>query len=184
MRRRLLSALAALAIFSASYAWGADKRITLYPGEQTVLEVTALQRIAVGDPSVVEASTLGDGREVLIVGRGLGRTNIILWNVEGRRQTLEVTVVPAHLAKSASALRDLLKDVRGVEVKVVGDMLTVKGKVATPGDFDRVDKAARTYGATNLVDPPPSLQPAVEDVIKQRLHEQGLAPREGDEAGR
>lgn len=182
MRRRRLSAFAALAILSASHAWGADKQITLYPGEQTVLEVTALQRIAVGDPSVVEASTLGDGREILIVGRGLGRTNIILWNVEGRRQTLDVSVVPAHLAKSASALRDLLKDLKGVEVKVIGEMLTVKGKVATQGDFDRVDKSARLYGATNLVDPPLALQPAVEDVIKQRLREQGLEPREGDEA--
>jgi len=164
-----LSALAALALL-ASAAPADAREITLYPGEQTVLDVSAIKRIAVGNPSVVEASVLGDGREVLLVGRGQGRTNVIVWNVEGRQDTIYVNVVPAGLADKVRQMSDMLGDTPGIEIKVVGTMVVVGGTAATSDDYDKVARVAQLFSARNLVERP-AHNPAADALIQERLRQ-------------
>ncbi|MBL8914682.1 MAG: pilus assembly protein N-terminal domain-containing protein [Archangium sp.] len=65
-------------------------------GEQKVLQFPGLQRIAVGDPAIVDVKTIGDG-EVLLVGGAAGRTTLLVWTADGARHKVNLQVASADV---------------------------------------------------------------------------------------
>ena len=107
-------------------------------GEQRTLPVTgSLTRIAVGDPSVADVLVIrGDRRGgVLLVGKGAGTTNVMLWEGSGAPRTLTVNV-------TTNAARALL-GAGTPDVKVLGGTALITGRAATMEQHQRAVAAAQ-----------------------------------------
>ncbi|TQF16479.1 hypothetical protein FJV41_08340 [Myxococcus llanfairpwllgwyngyllgogerychwyrndrobwllllantysiliogogogochensis] len=80
--------LLALALVGTSAA--AEERIELKPGEQRVLDLKDLTRVALGDVNTAEVKTLGKG-QLEVTGREAGTTKLLVWKKSGER--LEYSIV-------------------------------------------------------------------------------------------
>ncbi|QGZ62919.1 type II and III secretion system protein family protein [Paraburkholderia acidisoli] len=112
--------------------------IDIAVGEQRTLAVPGtLTRVAVGDPAVADVLVVrGDRRGgLLLVGKGAGTTNVMLWAGGGEPRTLTVNVT----TPAARALLD--GDTPGV--KVLGDTALITGSAPTMESHQRAVAAAR-----------------------------------------
>ncbi len=124
------------------------------------------QRFAVGDPGVAEAVVVSP-TELLINGKGLGTTSLIVWETAGqpRLYAVEVTADAPGLQRY---LRGLLPD-ESISVDANGNSVTLSGQVKDPNAVARAVEIAKTTGATvidNLVAPP-----AVQVLLQVRFAE-------------
>ncbi len=106
-------------------------------GEQRTLPVTgALTRVAVGDPSVADVLVIrGDRRGgLLLVGKGAGTTNVMVWE-NGVQRTFTVNV-------TTNAARALLGP-GTPDVKVLGGTAIITGSAANMEQHQRAVAAAQ-----------------------------------------
>ena len=142
--------------------------LSLEPGEIRTLATDAIQRVAVGDPQVVDV-TLVSVKELLLKAVGVGTTNLIVWDRQGQR-VWNVEVVDQKPAALEEELRRLVTDLgfSGVSVKREDERLFLTGEAPSEEDVDRLDEMLSAYRdqVTNLVaatpppPPPPSAPPA------------------------
>ncbi|POR49354.1 pilus assembly protein CpaC [Paraburkholderia eburnea] len=112
-------------------------------GEQRTLPVTgALTRVAVGDPSVADVLVIhGDRRGgLLLVGKGAGTTNVMVW--EGGVQRTFTVNVTTHAARA-------LLGPGTPDVKVLGGTAIITGSAATMEQHQRAVAAAQGSVATS-----------------------------------
>jgi pilus assembly protein CpaC len=125
-----------------------------------------LSRFSVGDPNIAEATVLSP-TEVLINGKGLGTTTLLIWDNGG-----EVKVNSVEVTADAPGLQRFLKQLmpdEEINVSASGNTVTVSGTVKDPNSVARAVDIARATGATvidNLVAPP-----AVQVLLKVRFAE-------------
>lgn len=111
----------------------------------THLELTfekAIQRIAIGDPEVVEQQTLTD-REVLLRGLSVGRTSLIVWYTDGTYERTHVWV-----KKDLQLLERALADVHpSVTVDIAPDReaYVLRGRVPNLLMRRAAEQAAEAY---------------------------------------
>jgi len=112
---------------TSSAAMGAVPTLDLMVGEQRPLAAgRALQRVAVGDPSVADVLIVKGERRggVLLVGKAAGATNVMLWE-RGSDTPLVYSV------KVASAAAHALLGGDSGEVAVLGGNTVISGSAAT-----------------------------------------------------
>ena len=132
--------------------------ITIAKGTSTVISTpTPIQRIAIGDPSVADASAVST-REVLVTGKGVGNTSLIVWDAADNRRVYNVEVgvdVPALERQ----LRALFPG-EPVTVSGSGNTVILGGRATTGIAARRVQEFVRTTGATTIdnIAAPPSAQ--------------------------
>ena len=66
----------------------AAERIDLYVGEIKILDMTGIERIAVGNPTVVSNSLLNNGQFILIA-ESAGSSNIHVWFANGKEKEMK-----------------------------------------------------------------------------------------------
>lgn len=175
MRLRLAAALALLMAIPALRDAYAAAEIRLVVGEQRVLNVQALARLAVGDPRVADVQVLGDGRQILITAKRVGQTNLIIWNVEGRKDTIPITVVAKDPDVIAIQIRDLLGEIEGVNIRVVGDRVVLDGRVFTQSDVARIERVTQLFpNVANFVEIDRTAQRLIIEEINRSLHGNGI----------
>ncbi|HEX9054085.1 MAG TPA: pilus assembly protein N-terminal domain-containing protein [Gemmatimonadales bacterium] len=114
----------------------------------------ALQRFSVGDPGIAEA-TIVSPTEVVINGKGLGSTTLLIWD-----NSSQVKVYSVEVTADAPALERYLRQVmpdEQIAVTASGNSVTLSGSVKDPNSVQRAIDIARTSGATiidNMVAPP------------------------------
>lgn len=87
MRLLILSVLV-----SSTFAFAqATGTVELVAGEQKVLDLPGIQRIAVGDGAVVDVKTIGNN-QVLLTAQSEGKTTMQVWKSGGERLTYLLTV--------------------------------------------------------------------------------------------
>lgn len=117
---------------------GLPPSVDIAVGEQRTLPVTgSLTRIAVGDPSVADVLVIRGDRHggVLLVGKGAGTTNVMLWECSAAPRTLTVNV-------TTNAARALL-GAGTPDVKVLGGTALITGSAATMEQHQRAVAAAQ-----------------------------------------
>jgi Flp pilus assembly secretin CpaC len=112
----------------------AEEPVRLAPGEQKVIEVPGVRRIAIAAPDVADVKTIGKS-QLLITGLRRGRTTLTLWT-DGR-QFQRIVEVDAPRAE------DLTRELKAfgfddVEVRTVGEKLVVNGHVDSLGDMRKL----------------------------------------------
>ena len=133
LRHVLRSMLALLAVISVTsgpfvaWAQGSMTPISVRTGESTVVATPRLTRVAVGDSKVVGVVAVGNS-EIVISGRGAGRTTVLIWSGYGQR-SFDVTVTEQNL----EALRGLIQGAIGdknVTVAASEHSVVLEGNVA------------------------------------------------------
>jgi pilus assembly protein CpaC len=110
-----------------------------------VITQTPLQRFSVGDPAVAEAVVVSP-TEVLVNGKTLGTTTLVLWDNANapRLYSVEVTADAPGLERY---LRQLLPDEQ-INVTATGNSVTLSGTVRDASSANRAVEIARGSGAT------------------------------------
>ena len=125
----------------------ADRRdLLLTTGEDKAVDLdfeanTTANGISIGNPLVV-ATTLvkiQDKKQLIFKPLKNGETTVTVRDTEGNiRLIFLVRVAPSNLTEIANELRDLLRDVEGVEIRVVGSKIVLEGEVLVPADYGRI----------------------------------------------
>jgi len=116
----------------------------------TVTSVPVIQRVAVGFGDVAEAAAVGP-REVLVSGKAVGSTSLIVWQEGGGKLYFNVTVRPNTTATSIKLeglRRELKQELPGQQVAatVENDTVFLRGTVKDLTSADRAVAIAGTMG--------------------------------------
>ncbi len=106
---------------------------------------TAFQRFSIGDPGVAEAVVVSP-TELLINGKALGTTSLLLWENDATAHFYSVQV-----AVDAPGLQAYLRQVLDeskIEVNASGSTLTLTGEVRDPTAAEHAADIAKAAGAT------------------------------------
>ncbi len=98
-------------------------------GKSTLIRLPApVIRISVGNPSVADV-VLINPREVYLLGKSIGSTNVILWGKSG-----QATIVDVAVAMDTAALQDklnqLLPSEKNIKVSASADTVVLSGRVS------------------------------------------------------
>jgi pilus assembly protein CpaC len=149
--------------------------IALGVGEQKILQLADVSRVAIGDPEIADVKQVGGGGELLLTGVGEGRTSLLVWRRNRPRLSYLVTVRAQDPKEVVSEVRALLGDREGVQVRVVGDHVYLEGETLTPDDSARVQDVAQLFPSVrNLVRPGANAQKLAATALNKALQRAGL----------
>ena len=104
--------------------------MTLSIGKSTLVRLPApIERISVGDPSVADV-TLISNRELYLLGKTFGSTNVIMWGRAGATTIIDVDVGVDARALEAR-MRELLPAEKGIAVLTAADAVVLSGSVSS-----------------------------------------------------
>lgn len=152
-----LFALALAGALPAAAAAQAGPVVTLSRGTSTVLTTpNVIERISIGDPEVADAVAVSP-REILLTGRGVGTTSLIVWDASQRR------VYDVEVGVDAAALERQIREIfpnEGVRVSATGSTVILQGSASTGTVARRIVELAGTTGATiiDYLNAPPAQQ--------------------------
>jgi pilus assembly protein CpaC len=118
--------------------------LDLQLGKASLLRLPqTVERISVGNPTIADV-TMISAREVYVLGKDLGTTNIIIWAVGGQATIVDVKVNadPALLEKE---LRETLPGETDIKVKTTADSLILVGTVSDAVKADYAVQIAQAW---------------------------------------
>jgi pilus assembly protein CpaC len=122
----LCGLLCALAL--SAQAAEPHKTLRLSLGEQQSLQTKySVKRSAIGNPGVASLRVL-DSRNFLITAKGLGSTNLLLWQGQNEPTTIQIDVVPDVSANASF----------GVAIDASGDKTVLSGKTSSLSQHDQL----------------------------------------------
>lgn len=161
----MVTALLAALVLSA-------EPVVLSPGEQEVLRVPGLTRIAVGDPAVADVTPTSKG-ELLVLGKKLGRTTLTLWTARGL-ETRQLVVDDGHASELGQRLKSLVSP--SLRVERFSSYTVVDGTLDSVEEWSRLNALV---GSDPNVKVLARLNPRVLPVVAQRItaefHKAGLS---------
>lgn len=122
-----------------------DRTVSIVHGRSVlIVEPTALARVSVTDEAIADAIVVSP-REVLLNGKGLGSTSLLLWDDRGGRRlyTIEVTPDGETLERH---LRRIFPD-DPINVQVSGGTIYLSGSVHTETIAEHAIEIAKATGA-------------------------------------
>jgi pilus assembly protein CpaC len=160
----LLAAAGALLLWAqAAQAQSEGSTISLGIGQQRVITVPNVQRVAIGDPEIADVKQVGGGNELLVTGVAEGRTSLLVWRVNDSRISYLVVVRKQDPKEVVSEIRALLGDREGIQIRVVGSTVYLDGETITTDDYERVQQVVSLY------------QPAVKSFVRPSGNAKKLA---------
>ena len=121
--KKILTAL--FLLFLTGTATASDQ-ISMFIGEIKILEVGAIDRVAVGKGDLLSTTILENG-QLLVLAEKAGETTVHIWYSDGAESDVKIQVLEADSNRLVLELRTLLADLRNVEVKEVGQKLFLTG---------------------------------------------------------
>src|SRR6202140_2022427 len=134
-RAAALAACAALLPVPAR-AQGESASISIGLGQQKVIQVGSVARIAIGDPEVADVKQVGGG-DLLVTGISEGRTSLLVWKTNQSRASYVVLVRNQDPKEVVSEIRALLGDREGIQIRIVGEHVYLDGETPTTDDRER-----------------------------------------------
>lgn len=132
----------------ALLALASNMTVTL--GKSTLLRLpTAVSRMSVGNPAVADVILISP-REIYILGKTVGATNVILWTAGGQTAVIDITV-GMDTASLQGKLQLLMPNEKDIKVSAAADSLVLTGKVADAMKVDRAVALAEAYGGKKVV---------------------------------
>lgn len=138
------------------------RRVLLSTGEDKVVDLdfdvdSSPQAIQVGNTQVsaVTVVKIGDlRRQVIFKPLKGGETTVTVRDSEGTIKIIfDVVVTQTNLLRRAGEIRELLRDIEGIDVKVIGPNIVLDGEVFVPDDYARLRAVTnqKPYADTVLV---------------------------------
>lgn len=154
------------------------EKVELDAGASRVLQADFnIETIAVGDPEILGCVKVRD-QELLINAKTAGQTNIFVWG-KGDRQDqkaeIQVIVRSRGLETTATEIREAVKNIEGVTVRVTGNRVFVEGAAFSHNDFKRIETVIKDMpNVVNLVELSPVMKEIVKGEIDKALAAQGF----------
>lgn len=130
--------------------------IALSPSQIFTLPAEGVERIAIGNPNVLDV-TIVSPNELLLQAKGGGTSDLFVWDAQGQRRFI-VTVVDPQSTAAADQLMELKEilqqlELNGVNVTMRGDRYFLSGAVDSEVQFAQLEQLVTTYGEmmVNLV---------------------------------
>ncbi|OFZ72237.1 MAG: hypothetical protein A3K03_07415 [Bdellovibrionales bacterium RIFOXYD1_FULL_44_7] len=158
----------------------ADKRkLLLTTGEDKVVDmdfdVGGEKYVSIGNPQVVTFQIInvgGQRRQVVFKPLKAGETTVTIRNEEGTISIIfYVKVTGSNLLRQAGEIRDLLKDIEGIDVRIVGQKIIIDGEVLVPNDYGRLLAIAKDEAYKALVINLVTLSPLAMQVLSGRIQQ-------------
>lgn len=119
-------------------------QMTLVEGKSTLMRLPyQAQRMSVGDPRIADANLLNT-REVYIVGKAPGTTNLILWNKNNDVTIIDIAV-RLDTSQLQARLAELLPAEKDIHVSTAADTVIVSGVVSDAATAEQVIMVATAY---------------------------------------
>ncbi len=117
--------LAFLLILMTTGAFATD-HISMFLGEIKIIEVGAIDRVAVGNGELLSTTMLDNGQLLLLAEKD-GETTVHIWYSDGSESDIKVQVLVSDQGRLVHELQTLLADLPGVKVQVVGQKIFLTG---------------------------------------------------------
>lgn len=118
--------------------------MSLTIGKSTLVRLPApISRISVGNPAVADV-TLISSRELYLLGKTYGSTNVILWSRGGPTTIIDVAV-GLDSAALQGRLRELLPNEQGIKVSTAADSVVLSGEVSSAQQADHAISIAEAF---------------------------------------
>jgi putative type II/III system pilus formation protein len=138
-----------------------EEKVVYLDEQQSFMPGYPVGDIAIGNPDVADFKVQPGRREILLFGKGTGKTTLTVWDQQKvKRHEVLISVADRKAAETEAELRDMLKDLPGLQVRTLAGQLAITGTVTTEEDRDLVDRIATASGAQNLVRYAPPAAPA------------------------
>jgi pilus assembly protein CpaC len=156
------------------------RRVLLSTGEDKVVDLdfdvdSSPAAIQVGNTQVTAVTTvrIGDQRRQLIFKplKG-GETTVTVRDNEGTIKIIfDVVVTQTNLLRRAGEIRELLRDVDGIDVKVIGSNIVIDGEVLTTDDFARLRAVTNQKGYAENVLVLAKIAPLALTMLSKKIQE-------------
>jgi len=124
--------------------------ITVLKGTSVSIPVPdGIRKIITANPNIVDARPSDDGKGVLVSGLEAGTSEVRIQQLQGA-DLVDNVVVSDNLNQTLVEVKDLLSDVEGLDMKVLGNKIVFKGNILTKSDFDKVTKIVNAYPGSIL----------------------------------
>lgn len=119
-------------------------------GKSTLLKLPApAARISVANPAVADIRLINP-REVYLLGKSIGSTNITLWSKSGRSTQVDVTV-GADIVGLQSRLKEILPNERDIRVHAARETLVLTGTVQGGLSKEKAGQLAEAYAGKRVL---------------------------------
>lgn len=129
-----------------SEAKAEKRRLLLASGEDKTVDLefdanVGANGISYGNPVIAVATLvkIGDKKQIVFKPLKAGETTVTVRDAEGNMRVIfYIHVTANNLLRIASELRNLLRDIEGLDIRVVGSKVIVEGEVIVPLDYGKV----------------------------------------------
>ena len=150
-----------------------DVEVVLGVDKHLELDFIPNRQVQVGNRSVLDYEFLVGRKEITLKGLKPGTTNVTLRDNTDpdKKLTLNIKVTTNPQSKVLQDLQSFLKDIEGIEIKVVGDTITLDGFLVIPDDIGRILYILEKYpDIVNLVELSPQTQREVAKKMQEEIH--------------
>lgn len=157
----------------------ADKRVLrLTVGEDKTVDLdfdvhSQGEAIMVGKPAilgVIPVDVEGRRRQLTFKPAAEGTTTVsVRDNNANIKLVFDVRVTSSNLSRQMMEIKSLLRDIEGLEMRLVGQKIILDGEILVPADMGRVTQVAKEYGGVilNLT----KMSPFALSVVARRIQE-------------
>ncbi len=165
----------------------ADKRrLLLTTGEDKAVDLdfevnAGANGISYGNPQILTTTLVkvGDKRQLVFKPLKAGDTTVTVRDNDGTIQLIfQVRVTGSNLLRMAGEIRNLLRDVEGLEVRIVGSKVVVEGEVLVPADYGRLLTVIQDKAYSDFVLNLATLSALAMQVVARKIQQDisGFAP--------
>ncbi len=118
---------------TASFAADSPKDIVIAKGEQKEIELKDIRNFSVGNPEVISYKLLPKQGKLLVKGKKVGFTDVIIWSARGK-ETFSLYVLSKQKFLKTFQLADALKNLN-LEIDIKGPVMTASGTLSDFSDY-------------------------------------------------
>ncbi len=108
--------------------------IVLSKGEQTELTIENLRNFSVGNKEVISYKYLPAKHKILIKGKSLGFSDLIVWKHKGLKSIFRIYVISKREQLKQMEVLQILKGLN-LYTKIVGEILYISGTISSVADY-------------------------------------------------
>lgn len=163
---RALGALVACCLFAQPLAAKAEESINLAVGQQRVLNLSGMTRVAIGNDKIVDVKGLSPS-QLLITGIAVGQSEVTIFRGQNAIK-YAVTVTAADARQVLREVKKLLGDREGIEINAQGDRIMLEGYALTLDDMQRVEQITQMF--PQVVKNNVRLDPSAKNMVAQQVN--------------
>jgi pilus assembly protein CpaC len=181
---RLCCLAASLLLAAAARAPGEGGTLTLAVGQQKVIQIGNVARVAIGNPEIADVKQVGGGGDLLLTGVTEGRTSLLVWKSNDARLSYVIAVHRQDPKEVVSEVRALLGEREGIQIRVVGERVYLDGETITTDDYERVQQVIALYpNVKSFVRPSGNARHLAAESLSRALQKAGLRGAQANVVG-